>query len=92
MLEGDKSLAIYFDSFETPLKDYYDALSDEDYTPCFTDVDFSLDSFDVSKDEFLHTMAHLDFEELPEDSVYDIAEYVRHAYNINRTLTPKTTK
>ena len=32
MLEGDKSLAIYFDSFESPPEDYYDALSDEDYT------------------------------------------------------------
>ena len=45
MLEGDKSLAIYFDSFESPPEDYYDALSGEDYTRCFTDVDLSLDSF-----------------------------------------------
>ena len=37
-------------------------------------------------------MAHLDFEDFPEDSVHDVAEYIRHAYNINRTLTPKTTK
>ena len=65
MLEGDKSLAIYFDSFESPPEDFYDDLSNEDYIPCFTDVNFSLESFDVSADEFLQTMVDLDLRNSP---------------------------
>ena len=52
-------------------------------------MDFSFDSFDVSADEFLQTMTNLDFEEFLDDSVYDVAEYIHFAYNINRTLTPQ---
>ena len=46
----------------------------------------------MAEDEFLQTVSHLDLTVFPEDSLYDVAEYICYAYNVNWTITPKTTK
>ena len=89
MLEGDRSMANYFDAFDKAPDEFYDA---PEYEPCFQETDISLEDSTFGNDEFLTSMLHIDTSIFPEESVYDVAAYIRRAFNLNCSIIPKGTK
>ena len=93
MLEGDKSMAIYFDCFEDVSDEFHDAIEfGVDYSPCFSSVHFDDNDLPLDEDVFLATLSDINLDQFPPENLFDVAEYIRHAYNINRTIAPKTAK
>ena len=93
MLDGDKSMAIYFDCFEHADDEFHDAVEfGVDYAPCFSSVHFDDSTLPLDEDVFLATLSDLNLDQFPTENLFDVAEYIRHAFNINRTIAPKNAK
>ena len=56
MFEDYPSMAICFDSFDSPPEEYFDALEHEGFQPCFDNIDLSSDFLPLANDDFLRIL------------------------------------
>ena len=87
MLADDKTRSIFFDSIQGDNNLY---CQPEDFKPCFDGVKLPDTIKDTSYDPFLSSMSHVKLHK--SQNAFDTASYLRLAYNVNRTLKPKTVK
>ena len=62
----------------------------KEFKPCFDGIKLPDAIKDTSYDPFLSSMAHIKLHK--SQNAFDTASYLRLAYNVNRTLKPKTVK
>ena len=87
ILADDKTRSIFFDSIQSD-----DNLHSqpEDLKPCFDRIKLPDAIKDTSYDPFLSSMAQIKLHK--SQNAFNTASYLRLAYNVNRTLKPKTVK